>query len=238
MIACGTESFNSDRLMTSDRIEQIIAYTFKNPLFLQIALQHPVVQNKGMDFERLEFLGDRVLGLALADALYAQYPQENEGALAIRMAYLGSAKALKEIAQETGLEAALRTHFPSATFASIPSADLCEALLGAVYLDGGFTAALRVVYALWEEALAEPLSSLKDAKSALQEFLQEQGKDKPIYTELSRTGPDHSPMFCLQVYSPSDDKKAVGTGSSKRKAEQVGAAALLDSLRKGDARVV
>jgi dsRNA-specific ribonuclease len=154
------------------------------------------------------------------------------------MAYLGSAKVLKEIMQKSGIDAVLRSHFSAAAFASIPHEDLCEALLGAVYLDGGFAAALRIVRVLWREAFAEPLSSLKDAKSALQEFLQEQGKAKPVYTEVSKAGPDHDPVFCLQACSPSDDQRAMGTGASKRKAEQMGAAALLDILREEETRIV
>ncbi|MDR1910407.1 MAG: hypothetical protein LBQ26_00995 [Holosporales bacterium] len=222
---------DQDHLMDVDRIEQIIEHTFKNRLFLETALQHPVVHNKGRDFERLEFLGDRVLGLALADALYEQYHHESEGSLAIRIAHLGSAKVLKEVTQKSGLEAVFRAHFSVAAFSSIPLADLCEALLAAVYLDGGFAVAAHTVRVLWEEMFALPLSALKDAKSVLQEFLQERGKDKPTYTELSRTGPDHNPVFCVQAYSPNDEKTAIGTGLSKQMAEQASAAALLAVLR-------
>ncbi|MDR0407048.1 MAG: ribonuclease III [Holosporales bacterium] len=217
-------------------IEQIIAYTFKDPSLLQAALAHPAVQNPtGRNhFERLEFLGDRVLGLALAEALYHYYPDENEGALAIRIAYLGSAKTLKVIIHEAGLEEVLRSGFPVTTFSSIPLEDICEAILGAVYLDDTFKAASTIVQSLWKKFLRQPLTALKDAKSALQEFLQENGKRKPIYTKISRTGPDHNPMFCMQACSPCDNKIATGTGSSKQIAEQEAAAALLNIFQKED----
>jgi ribonuclease-3 len=125
----------------------------------------------------------------------------------------------------------LRTYYPAAVFSSIPLEDVGESLLGALYLDGGFPAAAATIALLWRMELQNSCAAQKDSKSVLQEFLQERKRGKPIYTELSRTGPDHHPIFQVQVTSPLDEKSALGTGSAKRSAEQAAAAALLQLLQ-------
>ncbi|MDR1267165.1 MAG: hypothetical protein LBJ70_02150 [Holosporales bacterium] len=214
--------------------EQKLHYSFKDHTLLWAAVQHPVLKGENKDFERLEFLGDRILGASLAEILYSRYPEEKEGALAMRIAHLGSSKTLAVVMREAGIEDVLTSFYPPSVFSSVPLEDVCEGLLGAVHLDGGFSEAFKVVQSLWDTALQCPLASMKDAKSALQELLQEQRKEKPVYQEVARTGPDHHPLFQVQVASPQDGTTAIGSGPSKQSAEQAAAAALLQVLQQGE----
>ena len=210
-------------------------------LFLS-ALTHPSA--KGQDgagpnsYERLEFLGDRVLGLIIADLLLERFPDEPEGALARRLASLVRRDALAEVARAIGLDQAvvLAKGELGAGEANNPAilADVCEALIAALYLDGGLSAARRFVTAHWIARLEADPKPPQDAKTTLQEWAQGRGLKLPAYRELKRQGPPHDPVFSIEV-TVEGHEPASGSGRSKRMAEQAAAGALLQRLPDSDA---
>ncbi len=183
--------------------------------------------------ERLEFLGDRVLSLAMADFLLCRFPHEREGDLARRHAALVKASTLAEIANEIGLGPHISLgdseRADGGKVKPTIVADALEALLGAVFLDAGFVAAAACVERLWNARIGEHLSAPRDAKTALQEWVQARRLPLPDYREIGREGPPHAPVFVVEVtikgHSP-----AQGKGGSKREAERIAAAALLERL--------
>jgi ribonuclease-3 len=189
--------------------------------------------------ERLEFLGDRVLSLAVADLLLRRFPNEREGELARRHASLVSAATLAEIAEAIGLGPLIRlsdserAQSGAGGTAVKPTilADTFEALLGAMFLDAGFAVAAQCVERLWGERLAPHLSAPRDAKTTLQEWAQARHLPLPAYREVGREGPAHAPVFVVDVAIKSHDT-ARGHGPSKRDAERAAAAALLERLEK------
>jgi ribonuclease-3 len=187
--------------------------------------------------ERLEFLGDRVLSLAMADLLLRRYPNEHEGDLARRHANLVRAATLAEIAEAIGLGPLIRlsdserAQSGSEGTAVKPTilADTFEALLGAIFLDAGFAAAAACIERLWGERLAPNVSAPRDAKTALQEWAQARRLPLPAYREVGREGPAHQPVFVVDVAIKGQDP-ARGRGASKREAERTAAGALLERL--------
>lgn len=207
-----------------------IGYHFKDRNLLTQALRHP--SRSGEDNQRLEFLGDRVLGLVIAQALYERFPEMNEGALAPRFNHLVRKERCAEVAQELQLGNELvfgRSEAMSGgRTKTAPLGDALEAVIAAIYLDGGFLAAQKFILQHWEAKLDTLPSDTIDNKSKLQEFVQARDKSLPIYEELERTGPDHAPKFVVAVSALS--QRATGQGHSKRKAEQEAAALLLKKL--------
>jgi ribonuclease-3 len=181
--------------------------------------------------ERLEFLGDRVLSLAMADLLLRRFPHEREGQLARRHAQLVSARTLGEIAQAIGV----RDHMiayrgaPRATPAVL--ADMLEALLGAIFLDAGFEAAARIVERLWDERLGSHTQAPRPPKTQLQEWAQGHGLALPVYREVGRKGSEHEPLFLVEV-RVGTLAAAQGRGPTKRDAESAAAGAALEQLSK------
>ncbi len=218
-----------------------LGHGFARPDLLVQALTHPSAATRrgaGDDsYERLEFLGDRVLGLIVADLLLARFPDEQEGALAVRHAELVRRETLAEIAGEIGLERYLRLakgeeaagerHNPALL------ANACEAVIGALYLDGGLGAAQDFVAPLWRERLESAARPPQDAKTALQEWAQGRALGLPKYREVGREGPAHEPHFTVEV-EVLGREPARGEGRSKRLAEQAAATRLLARLRGGD----
>ena len=212
-------------------------YRFRRPALLLEAVTHPsatVDRGRPSAFERLEFLGDRVLGLVVADMLFRRFPDEAEGDLARRQATLVSRDSLARVALTLGIDRAIllsKTEHDGESRANPAMlADACEAVLGAVFEDGGFDAAAPIVRIHWEPLIAENASPPRDAKTALQEWAQGRGKPLPTYTILDRKGPDHGPMFHIAV-SVTGESPAEGHGASKRAAEQAAAAALLARVK-------
>lgn len=208
----------------------------ESPLVRQ-ALTHPSRAEKqdGVPFnnQRLEFLGDAVLGLAVAELLYTMYPHEQEGDLARRFAALVCGECLVDVARTIGLGEALMLSDSEEENDGRrnPSSleDACEALIGAIYLDAGFEAARGFVMQHWRH-LAESLSEPpKDAKTALQEWAQGRGLPLPQYTLLREEGPSHAPLFTIEV-SVQDQGRAEASAPSKKAAEREAAAALLARL--------
>ncbi len=183
--------------------------------------------------ERLEFLGDRVLSLAMAELLLARFPAEREGELARRHAAMVRAGTLAEIAEAIGLGPLIRLsqseRAQSVTVKPTILADTFEALLGAIFLDAGFAAAKQCIEQLWGERLAAQRSAPRDAKTALQEWAQARRLPLPAYREVGREGPPHAPVFVVDVAIKGHDP-ARGRGPSKREAERQAATVLLERL--------
>ena len=208
-----------------------LGYRFKDSALLERALTHASTDTK-QSYERLEFLGDRVLGLVIADLLYRRFGEEPEGALAKRHTGLVRLETLARVGRELGLGAALRLEGGDlAEHRGNPSliADSCEAVLAAIFLDGGYKAAEDVVVRFWTPLLEEDLTPPQDPKTALQEWAQAKGLALPSYKEVSRSGPDHALHFVIEV-SLEGHGPARGEGNSKRAAEKAAADQLLSEL--------
>lgn len=189
------------------------------------------VETTSQDNERLEFIGDRVLGLVIVELLIEAFPGDSEGDLARRYNRLVRGETCAAVARSIDLGEHLILSDSEAGSGGRGKetilADAIEALLGAVFLDGGFDKARAVVRSLWQSQSEDlPASAAADAKSALQEWAQGQGLALPRYVELARTGPDHAPTFTAEVRINGRDP-AQGQGASKRAAEQAAASALL-----------
>jgi len=209
-----------------------IPYTFRDKDLLAKALTHPSTSrsHQASDFERLEFLGDRVLGLLVAHIVYERYGSEKEGDLARRFAALVCREACLEVANTIQLSQYLKASLDDMAPHSVILADAVEAFIGAIYLDGGLEAASAFINAYWPALLEKDISPPKDAKTALQELAQSKSSGKaPVYTVLEHSGPAHTPTFTVQV-SAEGLGEATGTGPSKRQAEQMAAKVLLEKI--------
>lgn len=203
-------------------------YEFKNKKLLDLALTQSGVNSKSNN-ERLEFIGDRVLGLSIAELLYKMYPNDNEGGLARRHATLVSTETLAIVARKLELEK--RVHHGHMTGGKINHilANAMEAILGAIFLESGFDIARDVILELWTDLAAAEIIAPKDSKTALQEFVQkEQSGALPVYTYHEPTGASHNPVFTATVTAMG--KSADGTGSSKKQASLDAAEKLLKIL--------
>ena len=181
--------------------------------------------------ERLEFIGDRVLGLSVATLLYDMFPHEAEGELARRHATLVSTQTLAMVATEIGLEKHIRHGHMTVGRVQHVLADAMEALFGAIYLESGFDVARDVITARWRDLAAAEITAPKDAKTALQEFVQRgHTGELPVYEYLPQTGPSHNPVFNVSVSALG--QSATGAGSSKKEASTAAAAELLKKLAK------
>lgn len=223
----------SRRKAAASALEQTIHYRFKDGELLERALTHISAAsggNRANSYQRLEFLGDHVLGLIISDMLFRAFPRGDEGELSRRLADLVRRESCADVARAIDLGAALRLGASEANsggrLRTAILADVCEALVGAVYLDGGYDGAFKLVERLWGERMRAPVRPLRDAKTILQEWAQARGLPTPAYREVERTGPHHSPEFRVSVTLPQREP-AEGTGRSKRSAEQAAAAALL-----------
>jgi ribonuclease-3 len=215
-------------------LESRIGYRFTDADMLESALTHisalKGARNRASSYQRLEFLGDHVLGLVISDMLYRTFPKADEGELSRRLADLVRKETCAEVARAIDLGAAIRVGASEANAGarSRPAilADVCEALIGAVYLDGGYKAAEGLVERLWEVRLRATAQPLRDPKTVLQEWAQARGLPTPVYREVARSGPDHNPEFRVAVQLPTFGPTE-GVARSKRAAEQAAAAAML-----------
>ena len=218
-------------------LERSLGYRFRDSHLLELALTHRSYANEqSLDYhnERLEFLGDAVLGLIAAQWLYAEHPELPEGDLSKLKAYLVSAPALAGFSTELGVGRELRLGVGEERSGgrAKPSllADTLEAIFGAIYLDGGLEPVRKVVVPLLEEVLAErPRVHEEDAKTRLQEAVQARGWELPEYRVVEETGPDHAKRFTVEVWIRSR-AAGRGAGRSKKLAEQRAAAQALDGL--------
>ena len=215
-------------------LETRIGYRFTDAAMLECALTHisalKGARNRAGSYQRLEFLGDHVLGLVISDMLYRAFPKADEGELSRRLADLVRKETCAEIARTIDLGAAVRLGSSEANAGARKRpailADVCEAVIGAVYLDGGYKAAGELVDRLWQVRMRATAQPLRDPKTVLQEWAQARGLPTPAYREVARSGPDHNPEFRVAVQLPAF-APAEGMGRSKRAAEQAAAAAML-----------
>ena len=215
-------------------LEERIGYKFRDAALLDSALSHisalKGARSRAASYQRLEFLGDHVLGLVISDMLFRAFPKADEGELSRRLADLVRKETCAEIARAIDLGPAIRLGASEANAGgrTRPAilADVCEALIGAVYLDGGFAAAEALVGRLWAARMQTKAQPLRDPKTVLQEWAQARGLPTPAYREIARTGPDHDPEFRVAVQLP-QLAPAEGSGRSKRAAEQAAAAAMM-----------
>lgn len=209
-------------------LEDRIGHRFADTNLIAAALTHvsAVTGRKRETYQRLEFLGDRVLGLAVSEMLYEAFPQADEGELSRRLAGLVRKESCAEVAREWGIESYVRLgeneKQTGATKAAILG-DVCESIIGAVFLDGGYAAAKAVVTGAFATRMLSPDRPLRDPKTALQEWAQARGLPTPLYRETARSGPDHAPEFtiCVEVRG---HQNAEAKGLTKRLAEQAAAA--------------
>jgi ribonuclease-3 len=215
-------------------LQERIGHTFTDPALLERALTHSSAVSAGAgrtsSYQRLEFLGDRVLGLAVSDMLLHAFPRASEGELSRRLADLVRAESCAAVARAMQLDAAIVMGTAKGTRARLTQtilADVCEAVVGAVFLDGGYQPAAALVERFWQERMLAPPRPLRDSKTVLQEWAQGRGLPTPSYREVGRSGPHHDPQFRVAVELP-ELSPAEGTGRSKRAAEQAAAAAMLE----------
>jgi ribonuclease-3 len=206
-----------------------LGHEFTRPELLLEALTHPSTAT-AMHNQRLEFLGDRVLGLVVAEALLAQDPAAQEGELAPRLNALVRKETCAEVAASLDLGSALRMGrsemLTGGRRKTALLGDAMEAVIAAVYLDGGLEAARRLILDAWGDRIAEVRAVGRDAKTSLQEWAQARGLPPPDYHDLGREGPDHAPLFSVEARL-ADGRAAEGSAASKRAAQQAAAEALL-----------
>ena len=224
--------------------QAIIGYEFAKPDLLSEALTHRSAihgrprlngapRGAGSN-ERLEFIGDRVLGLLIAEWLAERYPREQEGDLGRRLGHLVAQPVLVDVATNIGLAAALDVS-PGEAKAGVKKlatvlADAMEAVIGAIYIDGGIPPVRAFVRKAWGDVMAANPAPPKDAKTSLQEWAQARSLPLPLYNLTAQTGPSHNPLFTMEVTVA--DQSGQGTAGAKRNAEQIAAAMCLEKLKK------
>ena len=223
-----------------------LGYTFKNPELLKSALTHPSLTprrnaaKKAYPYERLEFLGDRVLGLVIAKALYEAFPLAPEGELAMRFSALVKGETLKLIALDLKLDSVLKVAKSELLQDEVKRntsalSDAMEAVIGALYLDAGIELVESFILRHWKSYFNIKAEYISDSKTSLQEFAQGKKLPIPSYVVIENSGPPHSPVFVIEV-QVKGFPSCQGKGSSKREAQKAAAAALLGIIHKDDTK--
>jgi len=215
--------------------EARIGHQFADPNLLTTAFTHVSAlksqRKRGDSYQRLEFLGDHVLGLIVSDMLYRAFPSADEGELSKRLAELVRKESCADIGKSLGLLDDIKLGAMGASAGArlrkSVLGDVCEAVIGAIYLDGGYAAAAEFVARNWTERMHKPRLPLRDPKTVLQEWAQGKGLPTPVYREVERTGPHHDPQFRVAVDLPGL-APAEGVGGSKRAAEKVAASVMIE----------
>jgi ribonuclease-3 len=220
----------------ADSLSEKLGHTFRDQALLKRALTHASA-DAVMSNERLEFLGDRVLGLIVAEKLHDRYPDDAEGALALKFNALARGAACARAASDAGIaeHIILASSEKSSGGRDKPAilSGVCEAVIAALYLDGGMEVARAFVTRYWDGMFDELSHDMRDAKTRLQEWAQAKGRDgaAPVYTLKERAGPDHAPRFIVEAKVSGLDA-VTGEGGSKRQAEQDAAQKLLNMVDK------
>ena len=212
-------------------LEIIIKYSFKNKTLLNRALTHKSF-NSDKNNEKLEFLGDRVLGLIISKKLLDKYPNEKEGIIDKKFANLVNKKTCVDIAKRLNLRKYLylgSSHKNLERSVDKIQSDCLEAIVGAIYLDGGLKSSEKFIFNFWEKYIDQSVITLIDSKTKLQEYSLKKYKKLPKYTFFKKTGPQHNPLFKTEVEIP-ESRKIIGIGSSKKNAQQNAAAKLIKIL--------
>ena len=213
-------------------LEKIIKYFFKNNSLLIKSLTHKSFNNE-YNNEKLEFLGDRVLGLVISQKLLEKFPNENEGIIDKKFANLVNKKTCSLIAKRINLKKYLylgTSHKNLERSESKIISDCLESIVGAIYLDGGLKASQKFILNFWESYLDKSVITLVDSKTQLQEYSLKKYKKLPVYNFHKKTGPQHNPSFKTDVQIP-NSRKIFGSGASKKNAQQDAAAKLLKILK-------
>ena len=213
-------------------LEKIIKHSFKNNALLLKSLTHKSFDNINNN-EKLEFLGDRVLGLVISQKLLEKFPNEKEGIIDKKFANLVNKKTCSLIAKKLNLKRFLylgATHKNQERFADKIASDCLEAIVGAIYLDGGLKASQKFILNFWAAYLDKSIITLVDSKTQLQEFSLKKFKELPKYFFHKKIGPQHKPLFKAEVQIR-NSKKFFGIGSSKKNAQQNAAEKLLKILK-------
>ncbi|WP_300515763.1 ribonuclease III [Aliiroseovarius sp.] len=215
--------------------EDRLGHSFARPELLIRALTHGSISSATRpDNQRLEFLGDRVLGLVMAEKLLADDPDAPEGTLAPRYNALVRKETCADVARQVDVGAVLklgRSEMKTGGRRKLALlGDAMEAVIAAIYLDAGFEAAQAVILRLWGDRIRNVEADARDAKTSLQEWAQARKLPPPAYVELSREGPDHAPVFTIEVRLE-NGRNATATAPSKRAAEQAAASALLAEIK-------
>ena len=212
-------------------LESVIKYNFKNKTLLNRALTHKSFNNNKNN-EKLEFLGDRVLGLIISKKLLDKYPNEKEGIIDKKFANLDNKKTCVDIAKKLNLRKYLylgSSHKNLERSADKIQSDSLEAIVGAIYLDGGLKPSEKFIFNFWEKYIDQSVITLIDSKTKLQEYSLKKYKKLPKYTFFKKSGPQHNPLFKTEVEIP-ESKKIIGIGTSKKNAQQNAAAKLIKIL--------
>jgi ribonuclease-3 len=213
-------------------LEATAGLTFSDHERLRRALTHASARAKdaGTDYERMEFLGDRVLGLVVAEFLYKKFPEASEGELSLRLNAMVNAETLAEISEAIGLPALITAGSEMSSLAGRKRvnlrADALESLIAAIYLEGGLDAARNFILRHWSARSSAVGEARRDPKTELQEWSHQVGGGVPAYTIDGREGPDHDPLFTISVKLVGFEP-ATGSGRTKRQAETAAAAAIL-----------
>jgi len=213
-------------------LEKIIKYSFKNNLLLTTSLTHKSFNNINNN-EKLEFLGDRVLGLVISQKLLEKFPNEKEGIIDKKFANLVNKKTCSLIAKKINLKRFLylgSSHKNLERSENKIISDSLEAIVGAIFLDGGLKASQKFILNFWQIYLDKSIITLVDSKTQLQEYSLKKFKELPKYNFHKKIGPQHKPSFKTDVQIP-NSKKIFGSGSSKKQAQQNAASKLLKILK-------
>ena len=214
-------------------LQNTINYSFGDEALLRTALTH-ASRSDNTTYERLEFLGDRVLGLVVAEILYAKFPKEAEGDLARRLASLVQGATLADIAREITLGQYIRLSASERESGGGENdhilADVMEAILGALYLDGGYAPCKKLIEALWGNRFERMTRPPQHPKTQLQEWAQGQSLPLPAYDLVRQTGPDHAPVFEIEV-SVQGHTSAKAQGKSRQEAEKAAAKAFIKAQK-------
>ena len=214
-----------------NELERVIKYSFKEKTLLSDALTHKSFDNSRNN-EKLEFLGDRVLGLVISEKLLEKFPEEKEGIIDKKFANLVNKKTCVSIAKKLNLRKYVLLGNSNKNLERAADkivSDSLEALVGAIYLDGGIKSSEKFILNFWENYINQSVVTLIDSKTKLQEYSLKKFKKLPKYTFFKKTGPQHKPMFKTIVEIP-ESKSIIGTGSSKKNAQQNAAAKLIKIL--------
>lgn len=218
--------------MPPDNVEQVLGYRFRSQGLLEEALTHPSL-NVPYNNQRLEFLGDKALGIMVAELLFRLFPAEKEGAIAKRHAALVCREFLADYARAKGLAAFVKMSMGEENIGGRENPanleDVVEALFGAIYLDGGMDAVNQVFLSYWQEQAGQVKAPPKDPKTTLQEYAQARGLPLPRYELVETEGPVHAPLFTVAVHV--EGQACVATATTKRAAEREAARLMLEHLQ-------
>jgi ribonuclease III len=219
-----------DFISSLSKLEGLIGYHFANPTLCEQAFTHGSKQSKRVDYQRLEFLGDRVLSLVIADDLFKRFSSEQEGLLAARLSQLVRGESCAAVGQKLGLDEFIIVGSveKSKGVQRIVSVlgDVVEALIGALYLDGGLEVARAFILRCWDEMLSKSPSDNRDSKTFVQEWALARALPLPSYIVVKRDGPEHAPIFSISL-TVGSHPSVVATGASKQSAETAAAAAFI-----------